>query len=193
MELSSHLDATRLDSWRRTLDTLAHPNVAQVLDTGVTDEGRPYIVREFVPGLSLATYCKRLRLDTRDRLRLVIRVCDTIAYAHAQGVVHGGIKSSNVLVFEHQHAPVPKVVDFAVATLTRTPGSRPGSDVSDDVCALGDLLEALVSGADTPVAGHVVPRLASAVNRARQSDPRRRYTSVPDLTADLRSLLSTLL
>ena len=193
MELSSHLSVTRLESWRRTLHALAHPNVAPVLDAGVIDGGQPYVVREFVQGLSLATYCRRSRLSTRDRLWLLIRVCDTIAYTHAQRVVHGGIKSSNVLVFEHNEAPVPKVVDFAVASLTREPRSRLGNDVSDDVCALGDLLDALISGAETLVAGHVDQRLASVVKRTRESDPGRRYKSVSHLAADLRSLSQALL
>ena len=190
---SSRLGVTRLESWRRTLDVLAHPNVARVLDTGVTDDGKPYIVREYVPGLALTKYCGRLRLGTGDRLRLVTRVCEAIEHAHAHGVMHGRIKSPNVLVFKHNEAPVPKVVDFGIASLTAQPGSHLGDNVSHDVCALGDLLDSLVSEGETQNSGHVGARLASVVKRARQSDPGRRYKLVAQLTSDLRSLLQGLL
>jgi serine/threonine-protein kinase len=77
---------------RQILARLAHPNIARLLDGGVTDgpggEERPYFVMEFVKGEPLTAYCERRRLSVEDRLALFTEVCEAVAYAHRMLVVH---------------------------------------------------------------------------------------------------------
>ena len=72
------------------------------------------------------------RIFDRHWLRLVTCVCEAIEYAHAHGVGHGNIRAPNVLVFKHDATPVPKVVDFGVASLISQSGS-PGGDITHDI------------------------------------------------------------
>ena len=65
----------RFEAERQALALMDHPNVAKVLDAGATEQGRPFFAMELVPGVPLTTYCDRNRLDTRQRLQLLIPVC----------------------------------------------------------------------------------------------------------------------
>jgi hypothetical protein len=92
-----------------------HPNIAQVLDAGTTELGRPYFVMELVRGARITDYCDEHHLDLRSRLGLFIEVCLAIQHAHQKGILHRDIKPSNILVVEHDGKPVPKVIDFGIA------------------------------------------------------------------------------
>src|SRR6056297_381956 len=85
---------------RQILATLDHPNIARLLDGGVTDDGRPYFVMELVEGQPITDYCDGHRLSVDDRLVLFERVCEAVQYAHRNLVVHRDLKPSNVLVTE---------------------------------------------------------------------------------------------
>ncbi len=104
----------RLKIERQILASLNHPNIAKLLDGGVTSDGTPYIVMEFVEGEPIDAYCDRHRLSTRDRLRLVQTVCSAVHAAHRNLVVHRDLKPSNILV---THEGVPKLLDFGIAKL----------------------------------------------------------------------------
>lgn len=110
----------RFEIERRVLATLDHPNIARVLDAGLTPAGRPYFAMELIKGESIVDWCDHRRLDTEARLRLFIPVCRAIQHAHQRGVIHRDVKPSNVLVSEHDGRGVPKVIDFGIARAVET-------------------------------------------------------------------------
>ncbi len=106
---------SRFESERQALAVMNNPNIAQVFDAGTTEEGLPYFVMEHVPGAPITDYCDRQRLSTRERLELLVPVCQAIHHAHQKGIIHRDVKPSNVLVSIQDGRPVPKVIDFGVA------------------------------------------------------------------------------
>jgi eukaryotic-like serine/threonine-protein kinase len=102
----------RFRAERRTLAALDHPNIARLIDGGMTPEGQPYLVMEYVPGSPIDEYCDGRALDTHARLRLFLSVCDAVGYAHQNLVVHRDIKPGNILVTPEG---VPKLLDFGIA------------------------------------------------------------------------------
>ncbi|MBO0699344.1 MAG: protein kinase, partial [Zavarzinella sp.] len=108
----------RFDAERQALGMMDHPNIAKVLDGGLTDRGRPFFVMELVNGLPLTNYCDDVKLTPRERLALFLPVCQAIQHAHQKGIVHRDLKPSNILVTLYDARPVPKVIDFGVAKAT---------------------------------------------------------------------------
>lgn len=108
----------RFNSEREALARMNHPNIARVIDFGVTHLGRPFFVMEHVHGEPITTYCDRKQLTPHDRLRLFQKVCSAVQHAHNKGVIHRDIKPSNVLVEEVDGLAVPKVIDFGLAKAT---------------------------------------------------------------------------
>src|SRR4029079_18811407 len=84
-------------------------------DAGSTSQGRPFFVMELVRGVPITDYCDQHKLPTRDRLALVVQVCQAVQHAHQKGIIHRDLKPSNVLVAPHDGVPVVKVIDFGVA------------------------------------------------------------------------------
>ncbi|HVJ80374.1 MAG TPA: serine/threonine-protein kinase, partial [Planctomycetia bacterium] len=105
----------RFDQERQALAMMDHPNIARVLDGGVTPEGRPFFVMELVNGLPLVEFCDSARLGIRERLELFVPICQAVQHAHQKGVVHRDLKPSNILVTRIDGRPTPKVIDFGVA------------------------------------------------------------------------------
>lgn len=108
----------RFDAERQALALMDHPNIAKVLDGGLTNEGRPFFVMELVHGVKITDFCDEHRLTPRQRLELFVPVCQAIQHAHQKGIIHRDIKPSNVLVGLVDERPVPKVIDFGVAKAT---------------------------------------------------------------------------
>ncbi|NBC16515.1 MAG: protein kinase [Bacteroidetes bacterium] len=114
----------RFHDERQILATLDHPNIAQLFDGGVTDDGLPYFVMEYVEGQPIDAYCDAHRLSIEDRLRLFQTVCDAVQFAHQNLVVHRDLKPGNVLVTDGaasdaaERASEPaqvKLLDFGIA------------------------------------------------------------------------------
>jgi non-specific serine/threonine protein kinase/serine/threonine-protein kinase len=99
---------------RQILAGLQHPNIATVLDGGTTEDGRPYLVMEYVEGQPITDFCAARGMGTRERLALFRTVCGAVQYAHQGLVVHRDLKPANVLVDGHG---VPKLLDFGIAKL----------------------------------------------------------------------------
>ena len=99
---------------RQILANLHHPNIAGLLDGGVTDEGLPWLALEYVEGVRIDAFCARECLTIRQVLELFRTVCAAIEYAHRNLVIHRDIKPANILVTAEG---VPKVVDFGIAKL----------------------------------------------------------------------------
>ena len=108
----------RFEAERQALALMDHPAIAHVYDAGETDRGLPYFAMEYVKGEPITTYCDRQRLNLRERLELVMQVCEGVQHAHQKGIIHRDLKPSNVLVTIQDAKPVPKVIDFGVAKAT---------------------------------------------------------------------------
>ena len=106
--------ARRFKQERQILASLNHPNIARLLDGGVSEEGEPFLVMEYVEGVRIDSYCDQQNLQTEDRLRLFLAVCQGVSYAHQHLIVHRDLKPSNILV---TNEGVPKLLDFGIAKL----------------------------------------------------------------------------
>ncbi|MEE4300691.1 MAG: serine/threonine-protein kinase, partial [Pseudomonadales bacterium] len=158
----------RFTEERRILARLEHPNIARLLDGGITETGQPWFAMEYVDGQPLGRWCDAHESSVEERLRLFLTVCDAVRYAHSRLVVHRDLKPDNILVAEDERGrPVVKLLDFGIAKLledgdaglTRTEGppltpayASPeqvaGEAVSTatDVYSLGVVLYELLSG-----------------------------------------------
>lgn len=97
---------------RQILADLRHPNIAALHDGGLSEKGEPFLAMEFVDGETLIEYANAHKLSVSDRIRLLIKVCSAVAFAHRNLVVHRDIKPSNVLVGRDGE---PKLLDFGLA------------------------------------------------------------------------------
>ncbi len=97
---------------RQVLALLKHPNIATLLDTGALDDGSPYVVMEYIEGESITTHANAREIGVRARLELFLKVCDAVALAHRNLIVHRDIKPGNVLVTTEGQ---PKLLDFGIA------------------------------------------------------------------------------
>ncbi|MBL8739307.1 MAG: serine/threonine protein kinase [Planctomycetes bacterium] len=115
---------------RRALARMNHPHIAQVFDAGITDEGRPYFVMEYVSGRSLTSFCDQRQLPPAERVRLLATVCRAVQHAHDRGLIHRDLKPSNILVSTHEGTIVPKVIDFGIAKATTTDDGTAAEPIS---------------------------------------------------------------
>lgn len=114
----------RFQQEREILASLDHPNIAKLLDAGVTEEGWPYFVMEFVDGQPIHRWCDERKLNISQRLELFRGVINAVRYAHQHLVVHRDLKPSNILV---TNDGVVKLLDFGIAKVlaTRSAGEAP--------------------------------------------------------------------
>ena len=108
----------RFEQERQALALMDHPNIAKVLDGGLTPDGQPFFVMELVNGLPLTKFCDEAKLTPAERLELFVPICQAVQHAHQKGIVHRDLKPSNILVTMIDGKPVPKVIDFGVAKAT---------------------------------------------------------------------------
>jgi len=111
----------RFEAERRLLARLNHPHIAHLMDAGMTPEGQPYFVMEYVDGLPIDQAASGLPVAAR--LGLVLQLCDAVAFAHRQLLVHRDLKPGNVLVDARGGV---KLLDFGIAKAL-----APGADDPD--------------------------------------------------------------
>lgn len=191
----------RFSEERRILGKLDHPNLAKLIDSGLDEAGAPYFVMDLVEGVPIDMYCEQHHLSVRDRIALVRIVCEVVAYAHRQGVVHRDLKPQNILV---THEGDVKLVDFGIAkrldidqdrTLTAfraltpeyaSPEQLLGKQVgpSSDIYSLGVVLYRLLAGigpyATAVQADHLLATAICNIEPTRPSQVARGWPGEPD-------------
>jgi serine/threonine protein kinase len=219
--------AARMQQEARILARLEHPGVVPVYDLGRLTDGRIFYVMRLVHGRRLDEYVEYVEYgeygehgkhaaapSLSEKLRLFVRICDPVAFAHAQGVIHRDLKPDNVMVGPFGEV---LVMDWGIAALG--PGPAAGAvvgtraymppeqtrgdpvDARADVFALGSLLYFMLTGAAPPREGiappgetqapHGAPRPLQAIcAKARAVNRDDRYPDVLSLAADVNRFLS---
>lgn len=184
--------AAAFEDERRFLARLEHPNIARLIDGGLTEDGLPWLATEFVHGDPIDTACEG-RSDAQC-VGLFVKAVDAVQFAHSRMVAHADLKPSNIMVDRDGRV---KLLDFGIASLIGSEarpsaGSGPltreftspqriagdGPSVSDDVYALGKTLSLLLDG-------RADPELNAIAAKAQAPDEGRRYTSAAELIGDL--------
>lgn len=199
---------SRFRTERQILATLEHPNIARLLDGGVTDEGLQFLVMEYVHGEPIDRYCEARGLGLKQKLDLFCHICDAVAFAHRNLVIHRDLKPDNILVDD---AGTPKLLDFGIAKLVESdlsaqqtltserlftpeyasPEQLSGQAMSTatDVYSLGVVLHELVTG-KRPFALAGKPPLEVLRIVSTQELPRARASNTPyDLDCIIRKCL----
>jgi formylglycine-generating enzyme required for sulfatase activity len=108
-------DLSRFRYESEILGLLQHPGIAQVFEAGthVAETEVPYFAMEYIEGAkTILEYARDQRLSVRERLELVLPVCDAVQHGHQRGVIHRDLKPSNILVDSRGQ---PKIIDFGIA------------------------------------------------------------------------------
>lgn len=183
----------RFQQESQALGRLQHPGIARIYEAGAADTAlgpQPYFAMEFIRGLSLLEYAEARGLNTRQRLELIVKVCEAADHAHQRGIVHRDLKPGNILVDESGQ---PKILDFGVARIidkdanaTRhtSYGDLVGTlaymspeqvladpsqlDARSDVYSLGVLLYELLAGHPPYEVNRQLPEAARVI---REEDP----------------------
>ena len=111
------------------LGRLTHPHIAELLDAGLSSDGRPYLILEYVDGTAIDQYCDQHHLDLEARVRLFLDVLAAVAHAHANLIVHRDIKPSNVLVGGGGDV---KLLDFGIAKLLEGEGQMNATQLTNE-------------------------------------------------------------
>ena len=110
--MSSDEIIKRFKSERQILARLQHPNIAGLLDGGLTNDNLPFFTMEYVEGEMIDVYCDKNNLSIDARLELFIKVCKAIQYAHQNLVIHRDLKPGNIIIKDDGTV---KLLDFGIA------------------------------------------------------------------------------
>lgn len=197
----------------KALAALDHPNIATVLEAGQTEDGRPFIVTEHVPGEPIDRWCASTRASVETCCQTISLVCRAVEHMHQRGIIHRDLKPTNILVTGPVDSPVPKILDLGIAkilgdngeamvTITRE-GALLGSlgfiapeqfhgapaDTRADIFAIGRIVERLLSAESShpPVVNKDVQAI---IRQATDKNPQQRYQSAGVMASDLEAVLA---
>jgi len=194
----------------RTVFGLQHPNIVSVLDFGLFESSKLFLVMEYLPGVSLATLISdnRAKLPLRDCLQIFMQICDAMAYAHDKRILHRDLKPSNVMVAceEASYSKYSiKIVDFGLAkvlegtagNLTKTgdvfgtpnymsPEQCLGQqlDVRSDIYSMGCLMYETLTGVQPAASDSPLATMYKQINEQPQAmaELRQELSAVPQLS-----------
>jgi serine/threonine protein kinase len=189
---------------RQILASLNHPGIARLLEAGHAADGTPYLVMEYIDGLSIDAYCSQL--DLLSVLKLFLQVCDAVSHAHRNLIIHRDLKPSNILI---DSAGRPKLLDFGIAKIldasdeTRSlvrmltpeyasPEQLRGEahSTATDIYSLAAVLRTLLNGNARNGAAPEIPRdIDSILRKALRAEPEERYATVDAFASDVRAFL----
>lgn len=99
---------------RQILASLHHPNIARLVDGGVSENGLPFLAMEYVEGEPITEFAEKNNLNIEERLSLFLKICAGVAFAHRNLIVHRDLKPSNIFVTPDGD---PVLLDFGLAKL----------------------------------------------------------------------------
>jgi serine/threonine protein kinase len=155
---------------RRILASLENPGITRLLDAGLSADGHPFMVMEYVEGVHLDDYCNANRLDLRARLLLFQKVCAVVDYAHSSSVVHLDLKPSNILVTSEGNT---KLLDFGTAKLLSSDGTFTATVMATPAYASPEQLryEPVTTASDVYSLGVILFELLIGRRPSRESKP----------------------
>lgn len=201
---------------RSILARLQHPNIARLIDGGITDEDRPWFAMEYVEGESILSYSRRLNLPVKKRLKLFLDITEAVQYAHKNLVVHRDLKPGNIMVTGDDEKPQIKLLDFGISqiledsdteqsgikAMTRayaSPEQLKGESTSTatDIYSLGVVLFELITGCHPneefrPKEFRPDPlhrELKAICDKAMHPDQSQRFENASDLGDEIRAWL----
>jgi serine/threonine protein kinase len=195
-ELVSSHDVERMRREARIVAGLEHPGIVPLHDFGVLPDGRAFYAMKLVRGVTLDAFAARTS-GTTELLRLFLRICEAVAFAHARGIVHCDLKPDNIMVGEFGEA---LVMDWGVAAglgepargLAGTRGFMPPEqergetlDATADVFALGTILRRMLEGSGQSVSR----RLKAIYGKAAAAVRSDRYRNAGELADDVARFL----
>ena len=184
----------RFKAEQQMLAMMEHPNIAQLIEAGMTEDGRPFFAMELVKGRPVTEFCDARELGIRERLEVFVNVCLAVNHAHQKGAIHRDLKPSNILVVDDPSGPIAKVIDFGISQVTKrsefqftgtmtargellgTPSYMAPEqfsvdeaiDTRADIYSLGAILYELLVG--SPPEGECSPTDASGMSRLRREE-----------------------
>ena len=182
---------------KKLLSRLHHPNIARLLDGGITDEGSPYLIMEFVEGDPVGVYCNKHGLNLKERLSLFLQICKAVQFAHSKLIIHRDLKPDNIFVTPTGQV---KIMDFGIGKSLGTDFdeelkdfTRPGNiiasfdfaapeqfksdeiSIQTDIYGLGALLYLLVTDQRVfNLNGKTVGEIETTIREANPERPGRR-------------------
>jgi eukaryotic-like serine/threonine-protein kinase len=202
----------RFEQESLALGRLQHPGIAQIYEAGTAESGfgpQSYFAMEFIRGESLLQYVNTHQAGVRQRLELMVKICEAVHHAHQRGIIHRDLKPGNIVVDETGQ---PKILDFgvaraidrdAMATRQTDLGQLVGTlaymspeqvvadplelDIRSDVYALGVIFYELLTG---QLPYKISPRLHEALRAIREEEPRRLSTVSNAYRGDIETIVA---
>jgi serine/threonine protein kinase len=192
---------------RHVLTRLEHPNIVRLLDSGTTEDGRPYLITDHAQGIPVTRYCREAPIGETGKLGIFLSICEAIQHAHECKVLLRSLKPANILVSPEGKA---KLVDFSAAVWMDpdvAPDTVPGSTsletlspeyaspellrgepatVRSDVYSLGAILFEMLTGRKASSQHKESGPLGAVAGKAIHADPALRYASMNEFAAAVR-------